>query len=513
VPGSPGRAVLPADVEQFDDRPLYDASIVRTVFIDFDLSDWEGDLELFHNTDVDLPATLTVDGTRYPGVGVHFRGASSYFMVPKGSKRSFNIAVDHSDPKQRLLGAKTLNLLNSNGDASMMSSVLYAHLAAPHMPTPRANFVEVVVNGQSWGVFVNVEQFNGEFVARHWPESKGDGARWKVSGSPRGSAGLDYKGEDLQAYRSRFELKTKDDPKAWASLVKLCKTLSETPVDELESALQPMLDVDGALWFLALDICLVNSDGYWVRASDYSLYQDTKGIFHLVPHDMNEAFRTRIGGPGGGRGSSGSGGPDGPGGPGGPERRGGPDDQRDGRRPPDDQRDGRQGPGPDDGAPVRRAMPANAVELDPLSGMDDETKPLRSRLLAVPALRERYLEHVRTIGEALAWENIGPFIERERALIEPLVKLDTRRLTTIAAFERAVSTEPDTEDGLRAFCERRSRYLLAPRKIADPPAEPAAPAAALPHTPPGAPSAPAAPAAPKRSEQPAAPKPPERSDS
>ena len=55
-----------------------------------------------------------------------------------------------------------------------------------------------------------------------------------------------------------------------------------------------MLDVDGALKFLALEVALVNNDGYWTRASDYSIYLDTKGMFHLFPHDANETL------PGGG---------------------------------------------------------------------------------------------------------------------------------------------------------------------------------------------------------------------
>ena len=65
--------------------------------------------------------------------------------------------------------------------------------------------------------------------------------------------------------------------------------LNETPPDKLEAALKPILDVDGVLWFLALDIALINNDGYWIRASDYSLYLDEKGKFHVIParHQRN----------------------------------------------------------------------------------------------------------------------------------------------------------------------------------------------------------------------------------
>ena len=44
-----------------------------------------------------------------------------------------------------------------------------------------------------------------------------------------------------------------------------------------------MLDIDGVLKFLAVEVALVNTDGTGQRASDYSIYQDSKGIFHVIP--------------------------------------------------------------------------------------------------------------------------------------------------------------------------------------------------------------------------------------
>ena len=65
---------------------------------------------------------------------------------------------------------------------------------------------------------------------------------------------------------------------------------ADTAADKLEEALAPILDIDGALRFLAIDIALNNGDGYWTRASDYTLYQDPQGRFHVIPGDMNETF-------------------------------------------------------------------------------------------------------------------------------------------------------------------------------------------------------------------------------
>ncbi len=104
-------------------------------------------------------------------------------MVPEGSKRSLNLTFDFADEKQHLHGYKTLNLLNANGDPTFMRTVLYSHIARHYIPAPKANYVNVVINGESWGVYVNAQQFNKDFTRDYFKTTKG--ARWKVPGQPR----------------------------------------------------------------------------------------------------------------------------------------------------------------------------------------------------------------------------------------------------------------------------------------------------------------------------------------
>ncbi|HZW06682.1 MAG TPA: CotH kinase family protein, partial [Phycisphaerales bacterium] len=506
--GKPGPIVTPGEVQPAS-GDFYDATVVRTVFLDFDSSDWEQELEDFVNTDVEVPATMTVDGKKYNGVGVHFRGQSSFFGVRPGSKRSLNISTDFTDEKQVLRtagatggkedrGYRTLNFLNSHEDASFMSSVLYSTIANRYLIAPRANYVRVVVNGESWGVYVNVEQFNKDFVRRHFPQQKGatkDGvkgreARWKVKGNPGARSGLEYTGESLQAYKQKYEIKSADNEQDWRDLVKLCKVLNTTPADELVGALSPMLDIDATLRFLALDNALANGDGYWTRSSDYSIYKDEGGKFHIIPHDMNEAFRSSLMMPGGGRGPGGgqarrpgAGGPPAePAGGGGEERR---PPRQDDQQPPEAKPDEPPETMNEQRQPVARpprrgggaggpgmGRGVSGTELDPLIGLDDPAKPLRSKLLAVPELRERYLRYVKEIAEKdLDWATLGPIVEANRALIEEHMEEDTRKLGTLEAFRRATAEEPQAggagEKGrrepmnLRAFVDKRRAYLLS----------------------------------------------------
>jgi hypothetical protein len=98
-------------------------------------------------------------------------------------------------------------------------------------------------------------------------------------------------------------------------------------------------------------------------------------------------------------------------------------------------------------------MSGSGPELDPLVGVDDPTKPLRSKLLAVPALRERYLGYVRDIaGTWLDWDRVGPLAAQYQSLIAADMKTDTRKLESYEAFEAGVSS-------LRTFMDRRREFL------------------------------------------------------
>lgn len=125
------------------------------------------------------------------------------------------------------------------------------------------------------------------------------------------------------------------------------------------------------------------------------------------------------------------------------------------------------------------------MKLDPLVAIDDAGKPLRSKLLAVPALRERYLGKLRTLAETdLAWKNLGPVVASYRKLVETEVAADTRKLSTTEEFLKltadevsavaAESAPAEMRRGpghggmqLRTFADQRRAFLLADPRVRD----------------------------------------------
>lgn len=495
----PNSKLTPAEVKSYPGVPLYDLKTLRTIFLEFEDADWEKELADFKSTDVDVPAKVTVDGKIYPDVGVHFHGNTSYMMVGEGQKRSLILDFEAVHPKQNLEGYHKLNLLNSHEDASFLHSVLSLQIARDYIPAPKANFMRVVINGETWGVYVNQQHFSKEF-AKDWFGS-GQGARWKIPGSPGGRGGLEYLGEDAAPYKRIYEIKSPDGAEPWKDLIKLTKVLNQTPLDQLEQALTPILDIDGALRYFAWDNVMANGDGFYSRASDYDLYEDKTGRFHAVPYDSNECFSSG-GGPGGPGGRGGRGGGMGPrgdfggfggapmGGPGaGPDAamnaapaggRGSAANTAAGNNAPGG-RGGRgnfggrggfgggRGGGPGGGGPG-----GGGALLDPLVSAGNTNNPFLSRLLAVPSLRKRYLGYVRDIAEKwLDWSRLGPLAEQYHNLIAADMETDNRKTESTEDFESSVSGGAAKQasaaefgggggggSSLKDFADKRRQFLL-----------------------------------------------------
>ena len=384
---------------------LYDAHTLRTLYLRFHHEDWYEQMNSFYRTDIEVPAELIVDGKIYPEVGAHFRGTSSYFTVGS-EKKSFNIAVDYGEDGQRLYGYKTLNLLNGHVDASFLREVLYNRIARDYMPAMKTNLVKLVINGENWGVYINLQQYNKDFLAE-WFGTKG-GIRWKVG--PAGNGALTYLGDDVSTYEESYQLKTSNVENPWEGLMALCKMLDDTTPDaELIEKLPALLNIDQVLWQLAVSNVLMDDDGYIHKGGDYAIYQDVNGRFHLITHDNNESIRFARGG------------------------RGGP---------------GGRGPGGWSWGDTIGGM------VSPVTHEDNASRPLIKRLFSNPQWRARYLAHVRTIvDEWLDWEVLEPIVNEYMALIDAEVQQDDKKLYGYQEFANGGPAD------LKSFVTQRREYL------------------------------------------------------
>lgn len=324
-------------------RPLFDKKTIGEIRLTLPNKNWVDALDSMRIYGMGMMSgAVTVDGAKYEGVGVRFRGDKSYQL---GLKRNpFSIKINYTDPEANHQGYSSIKLSSALRDPSLVREVLFYEIAGKYMPASQANYTKLYVNEEYVGLYVNVESVDKQFLETNFGSSQN--AFFK--------AGVDYKPEvpndckqniygsleyedNLDCFKGNFEMLSAN---GWNELQELTKTLSTDP-----AGVSRILDVDRTLWMLALNNVMVNLSSYSGNHSiNYFLYKDNNGRFQPLHWDLNLAFGSYK----------------------------------------------NTGSGSD--------LELKALqELDPLLHADNPYKPLISQLLKDPLQRKIYLAHIRQI--------------------------------------------------------------------------------------------------------------------
>jgi len=388
---------------------LYDSAAIRTLYLTFKQPDYWSIMQSNYSTKTDLAATLVVDGRTYENVGVRFKGETSYREVYRYSKKlSFNISMRYIPDNPKLMGYRTLNLNNAFQDPSFLREVYYLYQIRKHIPAAKANFVQLYINGESWGLYPNIQQLNKDFLVE-WFFSD-DGGNWRAEGIssggmplPGGGGGwgngksaLNYLGDNIALYQANYTLKSSDIDDHWERLTAACKVLNTTPADLMTREIPKYFDVDRVLWFLACEIAFADDDSYvWKGQQDYYVYYEPE-TERITPIEF-------------------------------------------------------------DGNSV---MKMNNVNWSPFMNENKVNYPLLNKLLAVPQYRQRYLAHLRTIiDELFDIPSTNRIIDNYRSQIDALVEYDPKKLSTYNQFINEIGV-------LKNFISTRRNNLLSNPEVA-----------------------------------------------
>ncbi len=398
----------PSTAQQPD---LYDETVLRTLELTFAAPDWYQQLEQSHGTGSELPADLTVDGVIYPSVGVRFKGYSSFNNIGSSQKKPFNISMNSFVPGQELYGYNSLNLNNGFQDPTFVREVLCYHIFRHYMPCSKANWVVLKVNGENWGVYINVQQINKDLL-REWFVDE-DGARYEADATlptaTSNGAALTWLGPNPPPYDDNYDLKTPNVPDPWAPLIRATDKLNNGPLVTLNQDVQPALAVDAALWMLAGQVVFVNPDSYLQFGHNYWLYHDAHhDRIQTIPWGMNMTMAATI---------------------------------------------------------LAGFSTNDRINFNLFYSESNTGRPLTNRLWAVPELRQRYLAHARTlVDDWFDWSIIGPRVATYQALIAAEVAADNKKLYPTSAFYSNVTQNYNagffsTITGLQVLFDGRRAYL------------------------------------------------------
>ncbi len=223
-------------------------------------------------------------------IGFRLRGNTSRDSQKKSFKVSFNSFIKG----RQFYGIEKLNLNGEHNDPSIIRSKLCfdlfhdAGITASH-----ANHAKVYINGKYYGLYVNVEHIDEEFLKKNFLDDSGN--LWKCLYP----ADLTYLGSDPNLYKAvmnnpttrAYELstnKTKDD---YTKLSNLISILSNTSSAAFPDSIEKYLDVRRVLQYFAMNTLLGSWDDYRSLMNNYYLYHNpSTNKFTLIPYDYDNTF-------------------------------------------------------------------------------------------------------------------------------------------------------------------------------------------------------------------------------
>jgi len=217
---------------------------------------------------------------QYTGAGMRLRGNTSR----EADKKSIKLHFTKFGGEAEFFDHKKVNIKGSHNDPTILRERLaYWMFRSLDGPAPRVNNVLLELNGDYQGVFVNVEQIGGHFLNSRFGNNDGNlyKCAWGASLAP-----------DTDVYDNNvFELETNDSLNNRSDLEELLASLYAPISVNYPAQLEAVLNVDGLLKYLAVEVLIGHWDGYSYNQNNYYLYHnDDTGLFEVIMYDPDNSF-------------------------------------------------------------------------------------------------------------------------------------------------------------------------------------------------------------------------------
>ncbi len=274
-----------------DNGPVFVDSVVPRVdiFINPDTLEW-----IYENVDsnIEFHADFIFNNGEIQDtiedIGFRLRGNTSRNSAKKSFKVSFNTFVSG----RKYYGLEKMNLNGEHNDPSIIrSKIAWDLLREFEIPAPRSNHVEVYINDNYYGLYLNVEHIDEEFVESRFGNKNGNLYKclWP--------ADLDYLGSNPDLYkftigeRRAYALKTNTGEDDYTDIAHFISVLNNTPSNDFRCDIEEVFNIHDYLKVAAVDVFLGNWDGYIYNKNNFYLYHNTEtDKFEYIPYDLDNTF-------------------------------------------------------------------------------------------------------------------------------------------------------------------------------------------------------------------------------
>jgi hypothetical protein len=220
--------------------------------------------------------TLKYGSMTFADVGVRRKGSFTFRALP--NKASLKVKLNKYVKGQKLYGLENLTFNNQIGSYTFITERLVYHtFRSLGMPAQRSNTAKVKINGEDYGIYLNLETPDEEFLERVFG-AKGKTlyeCNWGSEWTPGMERGFEIDVEDPLA-----PVGTMPDLSA------LFKVVQSARVEEVLTDVSPKLHTTQWLRFSAIEGLVAHWDGYAFGipgSHNYFMAGDTDGKFSLIP--------------------------------------------------------------------------------------------------------------------------------------------------------------------------------------------------------------------------------------
>ena len=200
-------------------------------------------------------------------VGIRLKGDTSFRDL--GGKAAFKVKFAEYVKGQRFLGLKNLTLNNMVQDPSMVHEALaYAAFRAVGVPAPRTGYADVRVNGEEFGMHLNLETLDDVALERLFGSFEAPPQHLY-----EGQAGVDVVPGDA----GLFEVDEGE----------------EGDISDLEALIAAPIahaDLEEMTRMWAVERYVGHWDGYSTQPHNYYLYSDPLGEFQMLPWGTDQTW-------------------------------------------------------------------------------------------------------------------------------------------------------------------------------------------------------------------------------
>jgi hypothetical protein len=197
-------------------------------------------------------------------------------------KPSFKVDMNRVVPCQALAGLTKLTLNNMVQDPSMLHEwVAYGLYRDRDLPSPRVGYAWVVVNGQEYGLYSNIEVYDqASFRHTHLPSTQH---------LYEGQSGADFSA----ALSGGFEV-DHGDTLDRSDLNAAIAALVAAPPEGLVATTNKHFDWPAVATFLAIERFTGQQDGYIQQRNNFYAHSDKDGRFTLMPWGHDTVLATPL---------------------------------------------------------------------------------------------------------------------------------------------------------------------------------------------------------------------------